>query len=148
MRSIIFLVTIFLCTSYCYAAPEIFWRETPTEKIKIEVESGKVTGRWSFPKITAPAIFKPTNDWSINEPTEEIIKAEAIIAWDNNFQMQAFQIKQQRAAIRTLEEGPPSGIPTQVFKTIRNKARLQWPRNYQMRAFQEKQQIKAWKELQ
>lgn len=154
MRIFTISVLLFVCVTACFAEPEVFWRETPTKRIKLKIDGDKILGRWEYPKEQDKSPTKSRNtkesksaDWSINEQTEQIIKSEAKKAWPDNFQMQAYQIKQQRAAVKTLEEGPPNGIPNEVFRQIRKKAKRSWPRNYKMRAYQEKKQVKAWREL-
>jgi hypothetical protein len=79
--------------------------------------------------------------------TEPIIQEKCRSEWADDFRMQAFCLKQQRAAVITLSTGKPQDIPQDMFVTVRRKCTGEWPNDFRMRAFCEKQQFSAIREL-
>ena len=78
------LLSVTLC-SLAWAAsaaaegPELFWRETDRERIKIKVEDGRVTERWTYPiteNAPATARLRRLGDVDLTRPVALMVGAE------------------------------------------------------------------------
>lgn len=75
MRTVV-AVFVFIIVAGAVSAsePEIFWRETPTKKIKLKLQDGKEVGRWEFPKSgeASKDETKPETPMAVVRPKKKI----------------------------------------------------------------------------
>ena len=63
------------------------------------------------------------------------IRQHCASEWPDDFQMRAFCEKQQQESLATLDQGAPSVIPADVYRTIQTKCEEEWETDFQMRDF-------------
>jgi TPR repeat protein len=75
------------------------------------------------------------------------IKQAAAREWPTDYEMQAYEIKNQVAAYGQLQQLSPGNIPADVFQQIKTAAVDEWPRDYEMQVYEIKNQVKAYQDL-
>lgn len=75
------------------------------------------------------------------------IKEAATRKWPTDYEMQAYEIKNQTAAYKALQQLSPGNIPPDVFQQIKTAAVDEWPRDYEMQVYEIKNQVKAYQNL-
>jgi hypothetical protein len=76
------------------------------------------------------------------------IKAKAQAKWPDDFEMQAYTIKNQTEAYWTVQGmASVSGVPSSVLEKIKSNAVSKWPEDYEMQVYTIKNQTEAYKSL-
>jgi hypothetical protein len=101
----------------------------------------------SYQEVLLPDQPEPVNttveDFS---NVDKIIKAKAESEYPDDFSMQVYIIKEQKDAVKALQN-LPQDIPKNIFEKIRQSAADQYPNDFSMRLYIEKEQIEAYREL-
>ncbi len=137
-------------------------------KLQLQVSDGREVvlqedGRWelqlrspqsdsSDANASEPAQGVVSSNSSVGEAgdlgdTESVIQAKAQAEWPTDFEMQEYEIGNQREAVRALSLGPPQGVTPAVFELIRTRAAAEWPDDFEMRLHEEQEQVVAWLQL-
>ena len=78
------------------------------------------------------------------------IKADAKVEWPKDYNMQLYEINNQKTAYISLDKlkrKGAKGVPFNIVKEITKKAKAEWPRDYTMQLYETENQIKAYKEI-
>ena len=75
------------------------------------------------------------------------IKEAATRKWPTDYEMQAYEIKNQTAAYKALQQLSSGNIPANVFQQIKTAAVDEWPGDYEMQVYEINNQLKAYKDL-
>jgi hypothetical protein len=75
------------------------------------------------------------------------IKEAATRKWQTDYEMQAYEIKNQVATYSELQQLSRGNIPPDVFQQIKTAAVNEWPGDYEMQVYEIKNQVKAYQDL-
>jgi len=75
------------------------------------------------------------------------IKEAATRKWPTDYEMQAYEIKNQTAAYKALQQLSSGNIPANIFQQIKTAAVDEWPGDYEMQVYEINNQLKAYKDL-
>lgn len=90
--------------------------------------------------VISPAFAIPGN---INNQ----IKADAKLEWPNDYQMQAYEIKNQSNAYTSLDKlfrKGYKGVPFNIVRDILKRSKKKWDRDYQMQLYETNNQIESY----
>jgi hypothetical protein len=78
----------------------------------------------------------------------QTIKLNAQREWPNDYEMQAYVMKNQAAAYNAIQtQQPPTDIPTSAYSQIKSDAQNNWSGDYEMQAYIIKQQVQAYRNV-
>jgi len=98
-------------------------------------------------KTEVPEVIKHKSLKTETEDYESVIKAQSLIEWPDNYEMQFDHIKRQRNAVQELKKEKPQDLTEEEFERIRMRAKNEWPFNYEMRVYEEIKQIESLRKL-
>ncbi len=75
------------------------------------------------------------------------IKEAATRKWATDYEMQAYEIKNQTSAYEALQQLSPGNIPANIFEQIKTAAVAEWSGDYEMQLYEINNQLKAYKDL-
>jgi hypothetical protein len=79
--------------------------------------------------------------------SDVVIKKQAEIEWQDDYNMRVHYIENQKHAIESLKKGKPSDLTDNEFNRIRERAEREWPLDYEMRLHEEENQIESLRKL-